>query len=159
METDITVTINRTSVLADIRVKNQTEVAGIVDDKQRYLAEAGTEKTENLQQCITNAALEISASLRQFLTGYSASTSANDNYSAGTIIFTFCLTSRKSAGFAENMANAIHEYMVDSAMTKFYTDVSQDGLAAVHLNRLPQSLAVIETLCYRKQPPKHANYE
>lgn len=156
MET-VTVNIARANVLADMKVKSHLEVASIVDDRERYLAELGSEKEEEAQQCITDAATEVHSELRQLLVfGTSEPTTATDNYdTTATITFTLSVTSRKSPGLAKALANAVHAYVVDSALDKFYVAVARPDFADRHRARLANELAVITNLCYRKFNPEY----
>lgn len=155
METVI-VNISRASVMSDMRVKSHAEVASIADPTERYLAEAGTEKAEELNQCITDATAEVTAALRTFLAA-SATYTADDDYDdTEDITFTLSVTGRKASGLAEALAKAIHAFIVDSALDKFYTSVARADLAQRHAAHLAPELSVIDNLIYRRSNPTYS---
>ena len=149
----ITITIGRSSVLSDIRVKSHAEAASISDAEERYIVEAGTEKLPEVHQCITDAFAEVSAFVRPFITG-SASATANDAYrSSGDLALALDIPTRKSIALATPLADAIHKYVVDSAMNKFYRAVSRPAMGEPHAQSLASDKANIDVLLYTKQEP------
>ena len=149
----ITITIGRSSVLSDIRVKSHAEAASISDAEERYIVEAGTEKLPEVHQCITDAFAEVSAFVRPFITG-SASATANDAYrSSGDLALALDIPTRKSVALATPLADAIHKYVVDSAMNKFYRAVSRPAMGEPHAQSLASDKANIDVLLYTKQEP------
>jgi hypothetical protein len=155
MET-VTINITRASILADMKVKSHAEVALIVDEKERYLAELGSEKVEEAQQDITDAAAEIASILRPFLTFSAGTETATDTYdTTATITYVLSVTSRKSPGLANALMKAIHAYIVDSALEKFYNSVSRTDLAQRHLAQQSAALPFIENLLYRRKSPTY----
>lgn len=153
MET-VTVNISRASVLADMKVKSHAEVASIADDKARYLAELGAEKVEEANQCITDAAMEVATQLRRLLTFSSGTETAADTYdTTATITYTLSVSARKSNGLALILAKAIHAYLVDSALSKYYVSANHAELAAPHAAALAAQKGYIDALCYTKVEP------
>jgi hypothetical protein len=156
MET-VTINITRASVLADMKVKSHAEVASTEDDKARYLSELGTEKTQEANQCINDAAAEVVSVLRPFAATVTGTETAGDAYdTTATIAFTLSVTARKSPGMAKALANLIHPYIVDSALDKFYVAVSRPDLAERHRARLASEIAAIQGILYRRQAPTYA---
>lgn len=153
MET-VTVNISRASVLADMKVKVHAETASIADDKARYLAELGTEKTEEANQCITDAAMEVASQMRRLLTFVSGTETATDGYeTTGTMTYTLSVSVRKARGLAQYLAKAIHAYIVDSALSKYYVSVNHADLATPHSAAIAAQRGYIEALCYTKVEP------
>lgn len=154
--TTVTISITRASVLADMKVKSHAEVALLADPKERYLAELGTEKEEEAQQCITDAATEAQSMLRQFIPG-TAAASATDAYdTTAAIAYALEVTPRKASGLADPLAKALHAYIVDAALDKFYTSVSRPDFAERHRTRLASDLTVISNLIYHRTAPAYA---
>lgn len=140
-------------MLGDMKVKSHAEVASIPDNKTRYLAELGTEKLPEAHQCINNAAADVNAILRPFLSG-TAESSANDSYdSSSDITYTLSVTTRKAAGLATPLAKAIHSYIVNSALEKFYISVARADLAEHRRAELSSSAAAINNLIYQRSSP------
>ena len=152
---DITITISRASVLADMEVTSHGEVALLADPRDRYLSELGTEKEQEAQQCITDAATEVNSVLRPFLSG-SAASSATDTYDTGTIAYVLSVTTRKAYVLADALAKAVHAYIVDSALDKFYTAVSRPDFAERHRSRLASDVTVISNLIYHRAKPAYS---
>jgi hypothetical protein len=154
MET-VTINITRASVLADMKVKVHAATASIADDKARYLAQLGSEREQEAHQCITDASLEVATALRRLLTGFPTQTeTAGDAYdTTATITYVLTVSQRKSKGLAKFLAQAIHAYLVDSALSKYYVSVNHAELAAPHLAALAVQKSYIESLCYTKTEP------
>lgn len=156
MET-VTINITRANLIADMRVKSHAEVAVIPDPQERFRAELGTEKLQEANQGITDAATEIHSVLRPFLSESSSAATATDAYdTTATITYTLSVTSRKAEGLAEPLTKAIHAYIVDSALEKFYTSVSRPELSERHRAQLPSDLTVIDNLLYKRKAPTYA---
>ena len=152
----ITINISRASVLADMKVTSHAEVAALPDDRERYLAELGTEKEPIAHQAITDASKDIQAVLRRYLSGLSDSGSPySDSYdTAETIAYTLDVSPRK-AGMGEPLTKAIHEYIVESALAKFYDRVHRTDFSQVHLARIASPLATMNSILYRKLEPTY----
>jgi hypothetical protein len=155
MET-VTINITRANLIADMRVKSHAEVSVLPDPQERFRAELGTEKLQEANQCITDAATEIHSVLRTFLTGFSGAETATDSYdTTATISYTFSVTERKAPGLADTLTKAIHAYIVDSALEKYYSSVSRVDFAERHRAQLPSEITVINNLLYRRKNPTY----
>ena len=151
----LTITLQRRNILSDMMVRSHAEVAYIIDDRERYVAELGTEKAQLAQQCITDAATEVRSAFRDVIPGFSDALSAGDNYDTSDIVFAMAVSARKRPGLADSLAKAIHAYIVDSALGRYYGSVSRPDLAKSHLDRLQADLSVISGLVYRKLDPTY----
>lgn len=156
--TTLTITIKRAQVLADIKVTSHAEVATVEDAKLRYLYEAGTEKAEQIHQCITDAYADAGALMRPFAQGTpTASVSADDTYSSsGDLVFVMSLTSRKAANLETPLTAALHKYIVDDALAKFYKGVNHAALQQIHEGQLKSDISSIEALVYRRMKPAYS---
>ena len=155
----ITITIQRSSVLSDMKVKNRHEAALITDAKERYLAEAGTEKLPELHQCITDAFADAEAAVRPFIQSQSpsASVSGNDSYSStGDLSVVLEVSSRKANGLTVPLTAALHRYIVDDALAKFYKSVAHPALAQAREAEAARDLATIEGLIFRRSNPVYS---
>ena len=152
----VTLTIARSSVLSDIRVKSHAEAAAISDAEERYIVEAGTEKLPEVHECITEAFAEASAILRPFLSGL-ATASASDSYrSTGDLTLTLDITARKAAGLAVPLTDAIHAYVVDCALARFYRAVGRPQMGDIHHNSLTDDRAAIDAIVLTRTKPTYA---
>lgn len=146
---EVTIMIDRASVLSDMKVKSHAQMVAMSDPKQRYLAELGSEKHEEAGQCISDAASGALALMHPLAKG-----SGTGGYAViGSITFTLNLTSRKS-GVQEPLKAALHTYIVDGALARYYGAVNQPSLAQMHAARLADDGAAIEMLLFRKSEPK-----
>jgi len=155
----ITITIQRSSVLSDMKVKNSHEAALIPDAKERYLVEAGTEKLPELHQSITDAFADAEAAVRPFIQAVSpsATVSGNDSYSStGNLSVVLELPSRKANGLTVPLTAALHGYIVDDALAKFYKSVAHTALAQAREAEAARDLATIEGLIYRRTNPVYS---
>ena len=152
----VTLTIGRSSVLSDLRVKSHAEAAAISDAEERYIVEAGTEKLPEIHECITEAFAEASAILRPFLSG-TASASANDTYrSTGDLSLSLDVTTRKASGLAQPLTDAVHAYVVDCALARFYRAVGRPQMGEIHHNSLADDRAAIDALILTRKKPTYA---
>ena len=157
--TTITITIQRSSVLADMKVKNHHEAALIPDSKERYLVEAGTEKLPELHQCITDAFSDASAIVRPFIKSSIESETAtgNDTYaSTGDLSVVLYLTWRKADGLSVPLTAALHKYIVNDALAKFYKAVAHPALTQAREAEIQKDQSTIENLLRRRGNPTYS---
>lgn len=155
MPTSINITINKNSILDDMQLKSHLEVASIADPQARYFAELGSEKEEEAHQCINDAVGEVMALLTRRLS--SATGAEDDSFDPGDVVFAISSTGRYNTGLQRALTLAIHAYIVDSALAKFYGSVSHPELATPHINRLPVQKSYIDALIYSKNEPTYPN--
>ena len=155
--TTLTITIKRAQVLADMKVVSHAEVASVEDAKLRYLYEAGSEKADQIHQCITDAYADAGALMRPFAQGSpAASVSADDTFSSsGDLVFVMSMTTRKAANLETPLTAALHKYIVDDALAKFYKEVNHAALQQAHDGQLKGDIAAIEALVYRRMKPTY----
>ena len=156
--TTLTITIKRAQVLADIKVVSHAEVASVEDTRLRYLYEAGSDKVEQIHQCITDAYADAGALMRPFAPGSpSASVSADDTFSSsGDLVIVMSLTTRKAANLETPLMAALHKYVVDDALAKFYKGVNHAALQQVHEGQLQADISAVEALVYRRMKPTYS---
>lgn len=154
-----TVIISVTNVIGDLRLKSHLEVANIEPADLRYKIQAGTEKDEEIYQSLQDSHNALTHICRKFLSGVTLSGGGNfsDDDSLDStvteITYSFDLTERRSQVIKEPLSKAMHAYLVDSVLMKFYNSVNQEALAAVHERRCAQKQAEIEDLLYTKLKP------
>lgn len=80
--------------------------------------------------------------------------SASDSLSAEeSYVYELRLSLRKSSNKAKPMADLIHSYMVNSALTKLYSSMSQAELAGKHDAQATSDAQVIDQMLHSKLPP------
>lgn len=151
MET-IEITINRANVLADMRVKSHAEVAILADDRERYLAELGTEKLPLAHQCITDSVSEVVELIRPLLKSVTPE-SLTDGYDTDDILFSLEVSGRKADAIERRLAQAIHTYVVNASLARYYEGVSRVDIAERHRARLAPDMTIIEEICFHKNEP------
>ena len=83
-------------------------------------------------------------------------TTASDPYdTTATITYALQVPPRKVPGLADAMAKAIHAYIVDSALGRFYVSVSRPDLAEPHRARLSGEMATMDNILYRRAAPAY----
>lgn len=156
--TTVQITIKRANVLDDMKVKSHAETAVIADPTERYIAELGSEKEEEAQQCITDASVEVTSVLRQSLKETGSNDTVDDDYDDSIdIVYSMDCTSRRAAGLGDSLMKAIHAYIVDSALNKFYISVGRADFAERHGSKLAAEIMVIRKLLHTKFKPVYTS--
>lgn len=145
------ITITRANVLADMKVKSHAEVASIKDDRERYLAELGSDKLYEANQCINDACAEVAALLRPVQGTISSGFAADNAYDTDDIAFAIEVTTRKPIQIP--LTKAVHAYIVDAALAKYYVAVSHPEISERHGARIVTDVATINRLLFTKDEP------
>ena len=150
---NITITVNRTNAYNDILLKSHIDCAIIPDAAERYAVEAGTDKAEQIHQCISDAFASVLQLVRRFLASsvQTATTTAYDGTS--DLQLPFYVSDRRAHYLTETLAPSIHAYVVDFSLSKYYSEV-RPAFAVPYTQRLAGEAAAIETIIYTKQPPE-----
>lgn len=143
----ITITITKDNVVTEMRTINRLEVQNIQDPDARYRVEAGSEKTGVLNSCVDAADGELRSVLLDFL----------DPSKNTTLTFAFIDDSRR---FDTNKQKAleenIYDYILHTAMARYYLGVSQGELMVAHQNMKDAARVKIEKLIYSRSVPVYA---
>ena len=140
-------------ILSRIRATSHREVAAIPDADARYLAEAGTEKAEELNRCVTDAASRLYGRCSRFLSQSYETRKDNFSLLPDSYVYDFILSERRAVGKAEPLAEAMNTFMVEYALSKFYSIVNQGDLSNKHSLLAIDAGNQIDQLLYTKQPP------
>lgn len=152
----VQIVISRQNAYDDILVKSHIDAAVIVDATERYMVEAGSEKAEQIHQCISDAFGEALILLRRFLEQNSITTGGTSSYDGeGDLELTFDISDRRAHYFAETLTPAVHAFVVDAALGKYYATI-RPVFAEPYLRRLADDTANIRTIIFTKQPPEIA---
>lgn len=144
------VTITTSDILLLVRSISHREVAGILDVEARYRAEAGSEKAAELEECVKEGIARLQSRVYRFLTSV---TYSPESGFPTTVAFNFDLSDRRGNNKEEAITEACNTFVLEYALSKFYSIVSQGELSNKH------SLATLETgnhldeLLYTKNPP------
>lgn len=141
-------------VINQMRAVSHREVAEIADAEARYRAEAGSEKTDELYRCIDDAHKRLSARCMRFLKATYKRKVDNLRDIPSSYIYEFSLSERRAINKAEGLIDAMHTFLLEYAMSKFYSIVSQGELSNKHSLLAIEAGNLIDQLLFTKQPPR-----
>ena len=151
---NITITISRDNAYNDILLKSHIDSAVIPDAAERYAVEAGTDKAEQIHQCISDAFAGALQLVRRFLaSGSQAAATATAYDGTSDLQLPFYVSGRRAHYLTETLAPSIHAYVVDMALSKYYSAV-RPAFAVPYTQRLAGEATAIETIIFAKQPPE-----
>ena len=150
------VTISTSELLYNIKSKSHTEVARIADPEQKYIAEAGTDKIDEIKRCALEGKAEMESLIFRFLAASTnedqtignADVSLGDNFE-----FNFVGTDRRYTGKATAIRDQVFALLTNLAMAKFYISVNQIELSNARRSLANDALAMLERLLYTKRTP------
>ena len=141
-------------LLDDIRMKSHLEMANIEDVEARYRVEAGSEKIEDITRCLGEGLGAVRHRCIRFLKEEITEHSDNLSYLPDTFTFNLSLSERRAIGKNEPLTRAMHSLVVEYALAKFYSDVSQIELSNKHSALAINAGNEIDDLLYTKLPPR-----
>lgn len=147
------VTINYSEVLFDLQNKNREEVRGIEAPQARYLAEAGSDKTDEVARCIQEAVSNVEVMLQRFLKRRELENASDLLRNPDDILFEFEVSERRGSDKGKMIADTIHSLVVNLSLSKFYNTVNQAELAAKRDALAASDTVVINKLMFEKLPP------
>ena len=150
------ITISTEELIYNIKSKSHTEVARIADPEQKYIAEAGTDKLDEIRRCALEGKAEMESLIFRFLAPETASdkTIENTDVSLGnTFEFEFVGTPRRYTGKATAIRDQVFALLTNLAMAKFYISVNQIALSNARRSLANDALAMLERLLYTKRTP------
>lgn len=148
----ITLSIDR--IIKDIRTKSHLEVSSIADPSARYKVEAGTEKLSEIKRDIAGAVSSLVNECYRFL-DMPGVDEEDDSISGADIVLGVSAGLRRLDGKEKAITQKIHEAVVNFALQKFYTSVSQMDLSSVHQAQARADIEELERMLRRKRPPKY----
>lgn len=141
-------------ILKDVKTKSHYEVSEIPDAEARYRAEAGTEKEGEIHRCIQEGASRLMHRCLRYLRNYYTDKRDNEDNPQSVYVYDFVLSERRSLGKAEPLSEAMHTFIVEYALSKFYASVSQGELSNKHSLLAVDAGNRIDELLYFKLPPR-----
>lgn len=153
----MTITINKSDLVFDIKNKSHLEVASIENIDQRYIAEAASDKEDEITRCIMDAVAKVRYMCGRFLEQDADSTSSESISSSlssdSSFSFSFTENARRYSNRKQEIASTMHSAIVSMALSKFYISVSQPGLAQSHDVVAANAVALLEKMLCEKLPP------
>lgn len=148
------ITLYKQELLNDIREKSHLEVANIPDAEARYRAEAGTEKVEDIYRCVWEALSRLYHRCWRFLNDDFSKRADNVAWLPDEIQVELVLSERRAIGKANPLKAAMHSFVVEYSLSKFYSDVAQQELSNKHSVLALEAGDRIDNLLFTKLPPR-----
>jgi len=150
----ITVTIKTASLLSDLRIKSQMNTERIKDAGDRYAVRAAEHNDDEVMEGLQEAWRTLIAVCRRFLAA-TDDTAGSDTFGTGTTdkTLSFDVTQRRSSNIGDALAQAIHEYLVDGTLRRFYSSAVMPDLVTLYGAAEKAALDAIMNLIYRKMEP------
>lgn len=156
----IEIRLQSTELLFDIRNKSHHECESITDIDARYRTEAGTEKTDELRRCLTEAVSRLERLAYRWTRKVYVTDPVYDDADIPSTDYEQCyvfemeMTQRQGEGKEKMMADLFHEYVVEASLAKFYGSVSATELSNAHSVRALDADQRIRELLPRKSVPR-----
>lgn len=147
------ITIKFSEILFDLQNKNAEEVRFIEEPQARYLAEAGTNKIEELKRCIKEAFSFASSLCLRFLSVGEVTDADDSIENVEDLTLSLQLSERRGAGKASIIADTLHSMIVNMALSKFYNTIHQTDLATKRENLAASDVQIFHKHIFTKLPP------
>ena len=150
----ITITIKTASLISDIKVKSHMNTARIKDPEDRYAVRAAEENEGEVLESLQEAWRMLKGICRPFL-DVTADSTGNDVFDTSTTdkSLVFDVTVRRTSNIAEALSQAIHTFLVNGTLRRFYTTAAMADLASLYASGETASRDEIVNLLYRKMEP------
>lgn len=145
-------------IISQIRETSHREVSSIADAEARYRVEAGTEKLADIRACLFDAIRRLKGRVIRFLSDEWMSENYIDSSDNSVSIpvswsFEFEMTERRALGKTEPLAEAMNTFVLEYALSKFYSIVSMGDLSNTHSLAAVEAGNILDELLYTKLPP------
>ena len=148
------ITIYTEEVMTRLRTISHREVAEIPDAEARYRAEAGSEKLEEIYHCIAEARARLEARCARWLKATYHTEKDNLLSIPASYEFEFDISERRAVNKTTPLTDAMNVFIVEYALSKFYSNVSQSELSNKHGLLAVDAGNQIDELLYTKLPPR-----
>lgn len=147
------ITLYTEEIVSDLKGISHHEVAEIPDIEARYRAEAGSEKTHLIYKCISEGITRLARRCQRFLNGNYIMNSDNALAIPDSFTFDLRFSERRAVGKGATLAETMHGFALQVALSQFYSDVSQSALSDKHGLMAAEMGNELDTLLYSKMPP------
>lgn len=149
------ISIQTNEVVFNLKNKSHLEVAALPVE-QRYIIEAGAEKVDEIDRCISEAYAEAKAKMWRFLVNDDISdeveVSAPEN--GDYLYFDIKGTTRRLSGKAGIIADKLLSVITDLALGRFYASVNFPALAQGREARAISGIQGLERIVFAKEKPR-----
>lgn len=141
------------SIVNKMRSISHWEVSEIADVEARYRAEAGSEKLNELYLCVDDAVGRLHGrTFRWMKYDYKKEMDNTQNIPL-SYKFDFMLSERRATNKIDALEEAMNTFIVEYALSKYYSLVSQTELSNKHSLLAVDSADALDELLYAKRPP------
>lgn len=147
------VTLYAQEVLNDLRSKSHYEVSAIENAEARYRLEAGTEKKDEIVRCVNEGVARLSRVLTRWMKGEIVKEVDNTTSLPESWTFDLALSERRAVGKAAPIAELVQTFVVEYALSKFYSDMSAQEYSNKHSVLALDAASRLDDLMYSKMPP------
>ena len=148
------ITLYTQELLNDLRSKSHYEVSQIENVEVRYRAEAGSEKTDEIKRCISDGIARLRHRCWRFLREEITETNDNGTYWTDESVFDLSLSELRAINKSEPLTVAMHTFVVEYALSKFYSDMSMQDLSNKHSVLAMEAGDRIDDMLFTKMPPR-----
>lgn len=140
-------------IFDEIRQKSHLEVQDIQDPAQQYHVRAGLDKEDEIRRCMDDGFAQVYRRCLRFLENTYVVRSDDAPTVSDVRVYNFILSERRGANKAEPLTSAMHDLVVQYALSKFYSTVNQGELSNKHSLLALEAARTIDELLYTKKPP------
>ena len=150
----MTITLYTSSIFDEVRQKSHLNVQDIKDAESRDNARAGVENTVELRRCISDGFTQLSRRCLRFLDDDIAIRYNDESSWPESYVYSFALSERRAINKAEPLTAAMHAFVVQYALSKWYSTVSVSEQSNKYSLEAIESGNQIDAMLYHKQPPR-----
>ena len=147
------INLNTNKIVDEVRRRAYFEVESIKEPEARNDARAGLDKMAEIEQSLVVAASELQDMTNRFLLLDATFYTDNTGSTPQSLMYVFQAGERRMAGKLPALTAAIHDFLVDTMLSKHFTTVSQVDISDRHKKLAAERFAQIERLLYTKNPP------
>lgn len=147
------VTLYAQEILNDLRSKSHYEVSAIPGAEAQYRVEAGTEKMDEVVRCINEGVRRLYGRLRRWLRQDIDQTTDNTSSLPDEWTFELAISERRAIATAQPLSEVAHTFVVEYALSKFYSDMAVQDYSNKHSTLALDAAARLDELLYTKMPP------
>ena len=156
----MTIEIFTNPIWLEIRQKSHLEVQDIPDPVAKDNARAGLDKEDEIRRCMDDGFAQVYRRCVRFLKDQYATftddAAYGDKSNAKPVshVYIFDFSERRGFNKAEPLTAAIHELVVQYALSEFYSTVNQGELSKKHSLQAATAADMIDEMLYYKKPPR-----
>lgn len=146
------ITLGITAIKEDMILKSHLELETEENLDKKWYARVDEDKEDELDRAIMNAGADLEALCWRWIEATYVQ-AEDDALEASNLVFNLNFSRRRTAEKAKQLASAMHAYIVDDALAKFYDTVEAQDLSEQHAKNAQAQAQVITHIIYSKLPP------